>query len=129
MGQRELSTLDRYIAGRVREARPKGVSASVVAEAVGVSHQQYTRYERGENRLSASMLYEIARYYNQPIAWFFLGFVDEAGSLQEGKLSTPKATYSTASGDDQLAIVARHWQELSEPQRQSILQLLDNFKG
>ena len=52
MGSRKTGPEDREV-GRdlARRRRAVGVSQELVAEALGISHQQYGKYERGENRL------------------------------------------------------------------------------
>ena len=54
---------------RLREAR--GLSQADIASQVGVTPQQIERYERGEERVSASMLYELARVLDVPVSAFF----------------------------------------------------------
>ena len=44
-----------------------------LAKAVGISFQQLQKYESGKNRVSASMLYELARRLNVPVSRFFEG--------------------------------------------------------
>jgi transcriptional regulator with XRE-family HTH domain len=53
-----------------------GVSQERLAEALGLTFQQVQKYERGANRISASKLYEIARFLSCPISYFFEGLVD-----------------------------------------------------
>lgn len=53
-----------------------GVSQERLAEALGLTFQQVQKYERGSNRVSASKLYEIARFLGSPIAYFFEGLAD-----------------------------------------------------
>ncbi len=58
-----------------------GVSQERLAEALGLTFQQVQKYERGANRISASKLYDIARFLSAPIAYFFEGLGDPlAGS-------------------------------------------------
>ena len=53
-----------------------GVSQERLAEALGLTFQQVQKYERGANRISASKLYEIARFLSAPISYFFEGLSD-----------------------------------------------------
>ena len=53
-----------------------GVSQERLAEALGLTFQQVQKYERGANRVSASKLYEIARFLNAPVSYFFEGLAD-----------------------------------------------------
>ncbi len=56
--------------------RMLGVSQERLAEALGLTFQQVQKYERGANRVSASKLYDIARFLSVPIAYFFEGLTD-----------------------------------------------------
>lgn len=61
-----------------------GVSQERLADALGLTFQQVQKYERGSNRVSASKLYEIARYLNSSVSYFFEGLADPsvAGSVE-----------------------------------------------
>ena len=43
-----------------------------------VAQQQLQKYETGQNRISASRLYEAAKLLKAPIAWFYEGLDDPA---------------------------------------------------
>lgn len=47
------------------------MSQTALGAAVGVSFQQIQKYERGSNRVSSSILYEIANALGVPISSFF----------------------------------------------------------
>lgn len=53
--------IDAAVGGRIREARiARGWNQTRLAKSVGVSFQQFQKYENGTNRVSASRLYLIA---------------------------------------------------------------------
>src|SRR5262245_53163522 len=57
--------LDVAVGARIRMRRQaQGVSQQQLGEALGVSFQQVQKYERGANRISASMLVRTARALN-----------------------------------------------------------------
>jgi transcriptional regulator with XRE-family HTH domain len=75
--QRSPNPVDLHVGGRIRMRRKVlGVSQERLAEALGLTFQQVQKYERGANRVSASKLYEIARFLAAPIAYFFEGLAD-----------------------------------------------------
>nr|WP_237385357.1 helix-turn-helix transcriptional regulator [Xenorhabdus sp. Sc-CR9] len=47
-----------------------GVTAAELADKIGVSHQQLSRYERGTNKISLEHLVSIAIALNTPADWF-----------------------------------------------------------
>jgi transcriptional regulator with XRE-family HTH domain len=66
--------IDRHVGERIRERRVLlGLTQERLATRLAVSYQQLHKYERGENRLSAGRLYQIAVELNVPVAYFFDG--------------------------------------------------------
>ena len=74
MQQKEIHPIDIYAGRRLREARKaKGISQDTLA--INIEHpvtfQQIQKYERGNNRLAASKLWEFANALNVPPEFFF----------------------------------------------------------
>ncbi|TWB17176.1 helix-turn-helix protein [Nitrospirillum amazonense] len=68
------TSVDSYVGGRVRLRRTLiGMSQEKLGEAIGLTFQQVQKYERGANRISASMLHKIAQVLDVPISFFFDG--------------------------------------------------------
>lgn len=66
--------IDKNIGVRLRALRKeRGISQTEVADFLGISFQQVQKYENGTNRLSASVLWELAQYLNVPVGSFFIG--------------------------------------------------------
>jgi transcriptional regulator with XRE-family HTH domain len=71
--------VDVYVGARIRQRRLKlGLSQSELAARLGkegrkggLSFQQVQKYERGANRVSASMLVRASQALDIPVAWFF----------------------------------------------------------
>jgi len=64
--------VDRYIAARLRTIRQlRGMSQERIAEACGITFQQLQKYEKGQNRISASRLHAIAGMLQVPVTEFF----------------------------------------------------------
>lgn len=67
--------VDRHVGAKIRlRRRELGVSQERLGQAIGVSFQQVQKYERGANRVSASMLVAIARALDAAPSYF----VDDA---------------------------------------------------
>lgn len=65
---------DRHVGGQITTVRVQSdVSQAQLARAIGISFQQLQKYENARNRVSASMLYEIARVLDVPVSRFFDG--------------------------------------------------------
>ncbi|MFN7341295.1 MAG: helix-turn-helix domain-containing protein [Opitutia bacterium] len=70
-----LEPFDVHVAGRVRQARTsRGWSRAKLAEEIGLSEQQITKWELPSNRMYVSRLYAVAQALGYPLAWFFEGF-------------------------------------------------------
>lgn len=66
--------IDMHVGKELRLLRTlKGMSQERLARELGVTFQQVQKYEKGANRLSASMLYRAAQALNVPISAFFAG--------------------------------------------------------
>jgi transcriptional regulator with XRE-family HTH domain len=66
------SSADQLIGMRIRERRMMlGLTQAQLSELIGVTYQQFHRYERGFNSISAGRLYEIARGLDTPVEYFF----------------------------------------------------------
>ena len=80
--------IDVAVGARIRLLRKvRGLSQQALAEAAGVTFQQIQKYERGANRVSASMLTRISKTLDVPVAEMFgestanSGAVDEVAAL------------------------------------------------
>jgi transcriptional regulator with XRE-family HTH domain len=79
--QRSPHDIDVAVGARVKAARlSKGVSQTMLAERVGLTFQQIQKYERGDNRISASKLVQIAGALSVPPMEFLSGLEDSAAT-------------------------------------------------
>ena len=82
MGKRGRDPIDVDVAKRVRALRlQRGLSQNELSDALGVTFQQFQKYERGANRISAARLFRIAKVLDVPVTFFFQasdGFRSEA---------------------------------------------------
>ncbi|HEX8569707.1 MAG TPA: helix-turn-helix transcriptional regulator [Caulobacteraceae bacterium] len=66
---RRPDPFDVQVGARVRTVRKaRGISQSDLAGAAGITFQQVQKYERGTNRISASMLQRISRHIGAPMS-------------------------------------------------------------
>lgn len=66
--------VDTHVGQQLRIRRiHSNLSQTELGQKVGLSYQQVQKYESGRNRISASMLYEIASGLNVPVGCFFDG--------------------------------------------------------
>lgn len=64
--------VDGAIGKRIQQRRKEmNLTAENLAEQIGVSQQQFSRYERGTTKINVSHLVRIAVILDTPISWFF----------------------------------------------------------
>ncbi|MEM1400446.1 MAG: helix-turn-helix transcriptional regulator [Pseudomonadota bacterium] len=67
--------IDVYIGRRLAKARTLcGMTQTDLGNRVGLSFQQIQKYEKGANRISAGLLFELARILGEKIDYFFRGY-------------------------------------------------------
>ncbi len=70
----EPHPIDRYVGNKIKTARKlRKMTQTDLAQTIGVSYQQIQKYEKGDNRVSASMMCMIAQAINVPSAYFYEG--------------------------------------------------------
>ena len=107
--------VDVAVGARIRLLRKlKGLSQQALAEAAGVTFQQIQKYERGANRVSASMLARIAKTLGVPVSEMFgeaspanASAVDEVAALlsEPGALELLSAYANLPRGASRSALV------------------------
>lgn len=76
--------VDRYVGRRVCEKRISlGYNQSDLGRALGLTFQQIQKYEKGVNRISASKLFDIARFFKVDVGYFFEGLAEGAPGVAE----------------------------------------------
>ncbi|GJD50944.1 hypothetical protein OPKNFCMD_3694 [Methylobacterium crusticola] len=69
---KQTTEVDRLVGVRITALRKaKGLSQTALGNAVGVTFQQVQKYEKGQNRVGAGRLREIARLLEVPVSAFF----------------------------------------------------------
>jgi transcriptional regulator with XRE-family HTH domain len=110
---RSASALDKYVGVLVKARREQvGMSQSELASKLGISFQQLQKYERGQNRISAGRLFELADVLGVEISWFYQGAQaylaeQEQSALERAQASlapskTPLETLVAVSGSAHL---------------------------
>src|ERR1700712_2876836 len=72
MMPKQTTDVDRLVGIRITALRKaRGLSQTALGTAVGVTFQQVQKYEKGQNRVGAGRLREIARLLEVPVSAFF----------------------------------------------------------
>ncbi|MEQ8817629.1 MAG: helix-turn-helix transcriptional regulator [Thalassobaculum sp.] len=124
--------VDQHVGRRVRERRlALGLSQSAIAQQIGVTGQQYQKYEKGENRISASRLFDLANCLRVPVSHFFDEMADETRVASPAHMlsSEPIAEFDapiTANSYErrQTHELLRLWQQLPDHARGRVVDLV-----
>jgi len=85
--------IDLYVGSRLRLRRNLlAQSQMALAADLQITFQQVQKYERGHNRISASMLHRAARSQGVPVAFYFEG-LDEPAALEPAAEASAAATW------------------------------------
>jgi len=94
-----------------------GLTQTKVAQAINVTFQQIQKYEKGTNGVSSNRLMQLSQFLKVPIIYFFEDFKDFK-DLNTGE---------TTDGEDlNYSFLSRTFSSLSRPQKEKILQILNN---
>ncbi|HUC68186.1 MAG TPA: helix-turn-helix transcriptional regulator [Stellaceae bacterium] len=85
--------IDVYVGSRIRLQRiMRGLTQSELAKLVGISFQSVQKYERGENRVSASRLHEFAAALGVSEQFFFDGIEGDAAAPADSAVPEPSVS-------------------------------------
>ena len=109
--------IDQHVGGQLRLRRAQaGMTQTELGAKVGLSFQAVQKYETGENRISASRLYQLSRVLEVPLAYFFEG-LDGAGQ-SEGE------TVNSDLSRKEAAMVLGTYYRISDPRLRSACLLI-----
>ena len=117
---RKPNSFDKIVAQQIRVFRlAKGISPETLAWKVGVTFQQISRYESGQNRVAAGTLCEIARALGVRIECFFHGIKVELVAEEDSidALDLVK--------DASIRRLLAAWLRLPDRKRKALLGLID----
>lgn len=116
------SNIDAAIGRKIQQRRKEmGLTAENLAEQIGVSQQQFSRYERGATKINVAHLADIAVLLNTPISWFFVE------SKTENLFFSPQEQYIPIRNDALKARLDFHWGNLSHEQKRNLINFLDSI--
>ncbi|QLB21268.1 transcriptional regulator [Vespertiliibacter pulmonis] len=105
----------------VQRRREMGLSGEALAEQIGVSQQQFSRYERGATKINVAHLVNIAVILNTPISWFF------ADSKAENLTFSNQEHYVPIRNDILKQRLDFHWAKLNNEQKRNLVNFLDSI--
>lgn len=108
MAQLKVTDFDKAIGKRIQLKRKEAqLSADELSEKIGISQQQLSRYERGDNKINLAHLMAIANFLETPLNWFLLD------------------CYQYEGQDELKARMEYHWARFDLAQKQAVIRFLD----
>tara|TARA_A100001011_G_scaffold285427_1_gene295947 strand:- start:53 stop:421 length:369 start_codon:yes stop_codon:yes gene_type:complete len=95
-----------------------GLTQTKVAQAINVTFQQIQKYEKGTNGVSSNRLMQLSQFLKVPIIYFFEDFKDFKDLSSDNETLNEDLNYS---------FLSRTFSSLSKPQKEKILQILNNI--
>lgn len=112
MTKGQLKKIDEHAGCQLKSGRNlRGHSRATIAEHICLSFQQVQKYETAEDRMTASRMYQIARFLDLPPSFFFDGL-----PLTDMEALPPL--------DREHATLIRHYDALTKQQRKEALQII-----
>ena len=119
--------VDRHVGRRVCEKRiALGYNQSDLGRALGLTFQQIQKYEKGANRVSASKLWDIARFFKVDIGYFFEGLTTAAPGMAEGEAEPFVHDFPATRQSMEIGRVAP---QLSVRQQKLVLDMMREMAG
>ncbi|MCP1335553.1 response regulator [Futiania mangrovi] len=108
---------DIFVGTKIKLLRKKkGLSQTALARALGITFQQVQKYERGDNRVSVSRLYDISKVLDVSLAVLVSGFdVLEAGMLGTGAEKEEVENLLDQLRSDEILRLIEHYSEIEDP--------------
>jgi len=111
---------NRHLGSRLRMRRlALGLTQTKVAQAINVTFQQIQKYEKGTNGISSLRIMQLGNILKVPVVYFFEdypGYVDAAKGNNTGE------------EDLNYSFLAKLFSNLSDKQKEKILQILKNTR-
>lgn len=73
MSNKGIKPMDFIIGENLTISRKlKGMTSQHIAEKIGITQQQFSKYQTGSNRITASRLHEVSEIVGKPVEYFFV---------------------------------------------------------
>jgi len=126
---RRADDIDRLIGKTLRSFRKEaGLTQKQLGDAVMMSFKQIRKYELGENRISASMLYALSKALDKSVDAFYQDILDPQGDTVKGtfKESVIKVARESEEKDSAEAesLIRLYYKINRKQERQAFMDLL-----
>ena len=110
---------NRHLGSKLRMRRlALGLTQTKVAQAIHVTFQQIQKYEKGTNGISSLRIMQLGNILKVPVIYFFEDYPEYLNAAKE----------STGEEDLNYSFLAKLFSNLSDKQKEKILQILKNTR-
>ena len=114
---------NRHLGSKLRMRRlALGLTQTKVAQAINVTFQQIQKYEKGTNGISSLRIMQLGNILKVPVMYFFEDYPEYAGRADAIK-------NNTGEEDLNYSFLAKLFSNLSDKQKEKILQVLKNTRS
>lgn len=123
--------IDAHVGRRLRQRRwMLGLTQQQLGDRVGIKFQQVQKYETGQNRISASRLWELSRATDVEISYFFEGIESELAALAASEdVNGDGADRRDLLTDREAIELVRAYYATPEDQRRRLFDLVKTMAG
>lgn len=126
--------VDVYVGNRLRLKRIiLGLSQQDLGATVGITFQQIQKYEKGQNRMGSSRLYNFACTLETDVGYFFYG-IEDTGNDEPSECNTSNDRYEISVGeakdtlvgnDKEILLLIRYYKAIEDGEmRRKILSMV-----
>lgn len=109
--------IDIHVGHRIRQQRTlRGMSQEKLGHAVGLTFQQIQKYERGDNRVGSSRLWEFSQILEVPVSFFFEG-CDQQAEREKNNMGDKLMRRETLE-------LVRAYYKIQQPERKKLSELI-----
>lgn len=117
--------VDTHVGARLRMLRKlKNFSQEKLAQALGLTFQQVQKYERADNRIGASRLYQIAEALGVQVSYFFEGYGKSSRAPVYALAEDGENDDDVMQRSETLKLVSLYYQIKDEATRKQVLEMI-----
>ncbi len=117
--------VDSHVGKRLRMLRKlKNISQEKLAQALGLTFQQVQKYERADNRIGASRLYQIAEVLGVTTSYFYEGYGKSQRAPVYGLAEDAEQGDDVMQRSETLKLVNLYYQIKDEATRKQVLEMI-----
>ena len=120
---------DVHVGAQLRKRRTLlGLSQHDLASQLDITFQQVQKYENGKNRISCGRLWDISRYLNVAIAYFYEGLEKTKGLAVAEEAKKMDGLGDVFSRKETLDLVRAYYKIEDSATRKKVLDIIKNIK-